>query len=195
MVLAGQWRPDDVDEPTLMRAVALCNDAVRDPGTGAVLGDPTEVALLQAAADHGTAPEVLAAALPRVDEVPFDSVRKRMTTVHRGAEGLLVLCKGAPDALLTTTTLCEPDAVLDAARRRAEQMAADGDRVLAVAQRWVSTPAGALEGDGRLPVEVTFPRSSRGSGCWGWSPCTTPCVPRPAMRWRGAARPASTWRW
>ena len=142
MVLTGQWRPGTVDEVTLMRAVALCNDAVVDPATGTVLGDPTEVALLQAAQAAGVAVDALAVELPRVDEVPFDSVRKRMTTVHDDGTTTLVVCKGAPDHLLVPEVLAEPAELLATARLHAEEMAAGGARVLAVAQR--SSPRAAL---------------------------------------------------
>jgi Ca2+-transporting ATPase len=66
---------------------ALCNDSMlvgegRDQEFHA-LGDPTEGALVLAAAEYGILKQDLDAALPRVSELPFDSVRKRMTTVHR----------------------------------------------------------------------------------------------------------------
>jgi Ca2+-transporting ATPase len=67
---------------------ALCNDAVlvRDEapsGAHHAVGDPTEGALVLAAAEYGVKKDDLDGALPRVAELPFDSVRKRMTTVHR----------------------------------------------------------------------------------------------------------------
>lgn len=67
---------------------ALCNDAVLGPKEGAeggfhAVGDPTEGALVLAAAEYGARKDDLDKALPRVAELPFDSVRKRMTTVHR----------------------------------------------------------------------------------------------------------------
>jgi len=78
-------------QPTLdllLIAGALCNDAVlqpdeRDPRTYRALGDPTEGALVVAAAHVGILQSDLNRAFPRVAELPFDSERKRMTTVHR----------------------------------------------------------------------------------------------------------------
>jgi P-type Ca2+ transporter type 2C len=72
----------------LLIAGALCNDAVlqRDegePGVYRAIGDPTEGALVVAAACVGILQDDLHRAFPRVGELPFDSVRKRMTTVHR----------------------------------------------------------------------------------------------------------------
>jgi len=67
----------------LAAACALCNDAIL-PATGgpAPLGDPTEIALLAAAAGAGISKEALERAFPRVAEVPFTPERKRMSTVH-----------------------------------------------------------------------------------------------------------------
>jgi P-type Ca2+ transporter type 2C len=78
-------------QPTLdllLVAGALANDAVlsldeSQPGRYRAVGDPTEGALVVAAAYAGIRKDDLEAAFPRVAEVPFDSVRKRMTTVHR----------------------------------------------------------------------------------------------------------------
>ncbi|MHB8674756.1 MAG: cation-translocating P-type ATPase, partial [Candidatus Limnocylindrales bacterium] len=72
----------------LLAGCALCNDAVIEadpqrPGHFYTLGDPTEAALVVAAARFGLWKEPLDDAFPRVAEAPFDSVRKRMTTVHR----------------------------------------------------------------------------------------------------------------
>ena len=83
----------------LLISGALCNDAVlvrqdKSPesqndseqqcqGDCSAVGDPTEGALVLAAAEYGIMKDVLEAAFPRVGELPFDSVRKRMTTVHR----------------------------------------------------------------------------------------------------------------
>jgi Ca2+-transporting ATPase len=74
----------------LLAAGALCNDALLeiDEGEGPrALGDPTEGALVVAAAREGLLKQGLEAALPRVDELPFDSERKRMTTVHEAHPG------------------------------------------------------------------------------------------------------------
>ncbi len=67
---------------------ALCNDAIlareeKEGGGHHAVGDPTEGALVLAAAEYGVRKDVLDKALPRVAELPFDSLRKRMTTVHR----------------------------------------------------------------------------------------------------------------
>lgn len=72
----------------LLAGAALCNDAILDcnerrPDRFHIVGDPTEGALLVAASRMGLGKNTLEAIFPRVDEVPFDSERKRMTTVNR----------------------------------------------------------------------------------------------------------------
>ncbi|MBI1880924.1 MAG: HAD-IC family P-type ATPase, partial [Chloroflexi bacterium] len=72
----------------LLMGGALCNDAVlqthpQKPGAFQVVGDSTEGALLLAAAEFGLLKDELDRAFPRVAELPFESVRKRMTTIHR----------------------------------------------------------------------------------------------------------------
>ncbi len=79
------------DVTELLTAAALCNDAaLRPPADGqgwTAVGDPTEAALLTAATRLGLQTGQLTAAMPRVSEIPFDSGRKRMTTVHRRPAG------------------------------------------------------------------------------------------------------------
>ncbi len=85
-----------------LRVGALCNDATLDlrDGAASVLGDPTEGALLVAAAKAGMSKGGLERDAPRVGEVPFSSEAKRMTTVHRLPDGgTIAYVKGAPGPL------------------------------------------------------------------------------------------------
>ena len=82
----------------ILRAGALCNNAhLKDDG---VLGDPTEGSLIVSAAKAGHNQAKLSEQFPRVDEIPFTSDRKMMSTIHRYARGFLVASKGGPDVLL-----------------------------------------------------------------------------------------------
>lgn len=142
-----------------LTAGALCNDAefhVTDDGEITTIGDPTETALLVAAHEVGIDVAGLRKAHPRTGELPFDSDRKRMSTVHGPvaddrSEGLafiapsahVVMVKGAPDGLLRHTTHvwfdghAEPLTADERERIIAanDALAADGVRVLAVAYR------------------------------------------------------------
>ncbi len=135
----------------LLMAVALCNDARLAPpatagGEWAALGDPTEAALLTAAAKLGIDHGELQARFPRSDERPFDSDRKRMTTVHRNpGGGFRMVCKGAPEAMLNPSVLADDPDLLARAAARAGNLAQAAFRVLAVAQAERPTPPGPGE--------------------------------------------------
>ncbi|HEY9368196.1 cation-translocating P-type ATPase [Streptomyces sp.] len=143
-LIAG--RPAEADEleplTELLTVTALCNDATLSPaddrasdGRWTALGDPMEAALLAAAAKTGCPePAELSVTRPRIGEAPFDSLRRRMTTLHKtGGGGVLVCLKGAPEAVLDPAVLLDPPDALAAARQEAARMAARGYRVLAVA--------------------------------------------------------------
>lgn len=80
--------------------MALCVDAVHDPETDTVTGEPTEAALVRWAVAQGLSPSVLRAQYPRVAEAPFDSERKMMSTLHTDGSSVVQYTKGAPDVLL-----------------------------------------------------------------------------------------------
>ncbi len=93
------------DLKLLLMIAALCNDAslVRDPenkDTWKIIGDPTEGALLTAAGKKNLWKEDLELQFPRIGEVPFDSDRKRMTTIHPVDGKILAYVKGAPERIL-----------------------------------------------------------------------------------------------
>ncbi|WP_218014136.1 cation-translocating P-type ATPase [Rubellimicrobium roseum] len=142
------------DEPDLLlMGAALCNDA--DLRDGKAVGDPTEAALLVAAAGHRLEKARLEKILPREAEIAFDSTRKRMTTVHRVEPGGRVFLGLDVDALFLTVTKGAADALLplcsgvlqgnrivamdDAARQRMidanDGFGLQGMRVLALAIR------------------------------------------------------------
>ena len=165
------WRSDadaapDLDPPErslalLVKVMALANDAVLQPAEDEegrewrAVGDPTEGALVVAAAELGMEKEDLEERWPRVAEVPFTSERKRMTTIHKTNVSpgettapwreapYVAFCKGAVDALLE---ICDRVWVGDKAvsldqemmeriTRANEEMAQNGQRVLGGAFR------------------------------------------------------------
>jgi Ca2+-transporting ATPase len=139
-------------------ASVLCNDTeiTDDAGAVVLLGDPTETALVAAAQKAGIDPVALRNTVPRVGEQPFDSDRKRMSTVHAPlgaaapavfaplpADRALAFVKGSVDGLLLHTDSVwqgdGPVPIDDALRHRItaanDRLAADGIRVLGVAYR------------------------------------------------------------
>ncbi len=90
--------PAGEDEQLLLRIGALCNDSALS-GDG-ISGDPTEAALLVSAAKAGLLKETLDSKFRRVDEIPFDSDRKRMTTINEAGSQSVMYTKGAPDVVL-----------------------------------------------------------------------------------------------
>jgi Ca2+-transporting ATPase len=121
------------------QALALNNDAQEDQN-GRVTGDPTEVALYIAARDAGYVRKQLEQSLPRIAELPFDADRKRMTTLHQDASGIIAFIKGAPEQVLALCVdqLAEGGALdLDtpAVLEAADTLAGQGYRVLAFATR------------------------------------------------------------
>ena len=154
-------RPDDkpsVVGQRLLTAVALCNDAIATARE--VTGDPTEVALFEAAARAGFEKAALEHESPRLAELPFDSERKRMTTFHLLDGQIVAFTKGAPETVLQRCAWrLERGGVVPLEREAietiTERMAADGLRVLAVAYRvWPELPE--LEDAGSIEYDMVF---------------------------------------
>ena len=132
----------------LARGSLLCNDALleQDAAGYHIVGDPTEGALVTMAAKAGLNTREVRETWPRLAEVPFDSERKRMTTIHQspnGTQAYYAYTKGAPELILERcSTIMEGTEVrpLDEATRQAilqtnRDMASQALRVLAIAYR------------------------------------------------------------
>ena len=133
---------EDAHLALLLRASTLCSNAYYDGKS--VIGDTTEGALIVAATKAGMTKENLESMYPRVQEVPFTSERKRMTTVHKSPEGkVFAYVKGAPETILEhcnriqkgdrTTKLTEKGRKQILGTN--EEMAREALRVLAVAYK------------------------------------------------------------
>jgi len=132
---------------TLLSAGVLASDAhlSRDGDNGQwhIKGDPTEGALVVAAAKANLHRAELDSQFPRVNEIPFTSETKRMTTLHESPHGIVAYSKGAPEVILNSCAgqLTERgQASLDTSEREtillfARQMASEALRVIAVAQK------------------------------------------------------------
>ena len=141
--VAGSPRLDDLR--ALALAAALCNDAAlhRTADGWQMVGDPTEGALLTLARKLGLDPEEELRRRPRLSAVPFDSERKRMSTVHADGGALTAYVKGAPASVIDRCRL--DDTTRREASAAAEAMARASLRVLAVARREGADPDAGAE--------------------------------------------------
>lgn len=106
----GQLQSADTElgaDNTTLRIMNFANDTKVDPD-GKLIGDPTETALVQFGLDHNFDVRDVLKSEPRVAELPFDSDRKLMSTIHKEADGsYFIAVKGAPDQLLKRVTRIE----------------------------------------------------------------------------------------
>ena len=132
------------DEKLLANAMSLCSDAEYDVEKGEATGEPTECALVNYASTLDLDKNVQKTLYPRIGEIPFDSMRKMMTTVHRDQEGAIVqYTKGAPDEIVKRCThVYENGAVVEMTEQKRNEILAQNKamadkalRVLAVAQK------------------------------------------------------------
>ncbi len=160
----GEFRCDGVEatlSPWLrqtLEAGMLSSDAtlVRDGQSGRwhIKGDPTEGALVVAAAKAGIERATSEEHFPRVHEIPFTPETKRMTTLHDNNGAIVAYAKGAPEVILRSCTkvlTAEGEAGLSAPElakieEQAQQMASRALRVLAVAMRQDASPEAAEQG-------------------------------------------------
>ncbi|MDD4152363.1 MAG: calcium-translocating P-type ATPase, PMCA-type [bacterium] len=133
-----------LDAKTLLTLAVLCNNAEIDV-FGNEVGDPTELALINAAGTGGIDTETIRCQYARISELPFDSVRKSMTTIHRLPDGRIrAAVKGAVDRILPLVSgYLKPDGsierigpeIIDRIHSANAAMAGKALRVLAVAYR------------------------------------------------------------
>ncbi len=141
----------DLDHP-LVRATSFANDADTD-SNDQLVGDPTEVAMIQYVLDQGFDLEAALQQTPRVAEVPFESDRKLMSTIHELEDGrYLIAVKGAPDQLIKRVTHIYNNGEV------AEFTKADEERILdaneELAREALRVLAGAYKIVDEIPAEV-----------------------------------------
>ena len=131
-------------EKLLAKAMALCSDAEIHEGDSEAKGEPTEAALVNYANKLGFPKYLLSERKPRIGEVPFDSMRKMMTTVHDDEGEIIQYTKGACEILLDRSTeyfdkngIIVPmtDEIRTQIRKKSKEFADQALRVLAVASR------------------------------------------------------------
>ena len=162
MTVTDLWTPTPKGKELALVIGALCSDATLNPD-GSCAGDPTETAIVLAAQEQGYDKNQLEQEFPRVAELPFDSTRKRMTTVHpKPGGGYRIMVKGAADVLLSRSTHILRQGVQpldEAARTQVEdanaQMANQALRVLGLAYKEVSRLP-RVSDFGELEKNLTF---------------------------------------
>jgi len=148
----GAFEPEpaaDAALDRLARVAAACNDAslhapARQGDPWTIIGDPTEAALVAFAAKRGFDPAGIVAASPRIEELTFDSQRRRMATLHAENDHVWVAVKGALEALGPLIDDVDATLLLQA-ERVAERYAADGYRVLGFAERTIADVPARLD--------------------------------------------------
>jgi Ca2+-transporting ATPase len=140
------------------QALAISNDAVISDGV--IEGDPTEVALYESAKKAGFNKEDIESHYPRIAELPFDSDRKRMSTIHQLDNGIVVYVKGSPEQILeiceyeirdTDTQPINREKILD----QAEKLASQGYRVMAIALKQLDTMPPSIDQE-NIEQELSF---------------------------------------
>ena len=152
----------------LLTAMALNTDTTQNDD-GQWLGDSTEVALARYAAEKEYGRAALEARFPRLAELPFDSERKCMSTLHQTDQGVLVLTKGAVGSLFEQLDASQQADIPDL-KRRVDALASQGHRVLGYAAKLL--PA--------LPPDVSPTTIETGLSFIGFAGLMDP--PRPEAR-------------
>ncbi|WP_376715968.1 calcium-translocating P-type ATPase, PMCA-type [Enterococcus asini] len=146
MTIVETFVDNGQSEADLLTIGALCNDSkltVTSASDFNVTGDPTETAFVSKAFEEKLDKNQLEQGMPRVAEIPFDSERKLMSTVHKMEQGYRVMVKGAPDVLLNRCTL--PAAQAQVVAEKNAEMASNALRVLGVAYKDIA----------EVPAELT----------------------------------------
>ncbi len=136
----------------LLRAAVLCNEAIIEDGTmPKITGDPVDTALLKAAQEAGLNVQTIRAEQPLINEIPFSSERKMMTTIHTYDGRQMAFTKGAPGVVLARCTLCfDADQQFSLAddhcqfvRQTISKLQSEGMYVLGLARKEISADAHA----------------------------------------------------
>ncbi len=135
-----EYEPFFKEKNILLHAIALNNDVTKDEN-GKWLGDSTELALVQYASDKNLNRSDLELKLPRIGELPFDSKRKCMTTMHQTQNSngeIIVITKGAVDVLFHKLN-DNQKSLIPEFERKVNEMAEKGYRVLGYAMKTLSS--------------------------------------------------------
>jgi P-type Ca2+ transporter type 2C len=125
---------------TLFTAMMLNHDVKQS--NNEFTGDPTEIALVEYGIKNGMNTSAIAEMFPRAGELPFDSDRKLMTTIHTAGNRFLVITKGATESVLQRSISADKEIL-----NEANKMAAKGMRVIAFGMKWIEQLPNELKDD------------------------------------------------
>lgn len=133
------------NEELLIKLGVMCTDCDISylKGKINITGEPTEIALVQNGINHNISKVDLYKLMPRISEIPFDSNRKMMTTIHNLDGKYRIITKGAPDVLLNKCNLSSQEK--DKIKKENSQMAQNALRVIAVAYKDVNSLPDKIE--------------------------------------------------
>lgn len=153
-VKASQSEKKLYNRMTALQCGMALNHDVKEGSGHTLTGDPTEIAMVEYFVEQHSSDEMkkLEELMPRVAELPFDSERKCMTTVHSYQEQYVVITKGAVE---TITAALHSDSNTDAILRQADEWADNGIRVIAFAMKIVDVLPEPFE-SGTLETALTF---------------------------------------
>lgn len=122
----------------ILELAAMCNDCELQSLTKnkepKIIGEPTETAIVREAIRQGIDKKQLYEEMPRIADIPFDSTRKMMTTIHKTSDGYRIITKGAPDVIFKHCAKID----INQAQKQNEEMAQNALRVIAVAYKDIS---------------------------------------------------------
>lgn len=155
MTVVDVWTVQAEERALALTIGAMCNDTILtwENGEAKTAGDPTETAFVDIAVKEGLDKNKLEKESPRIAELPFDSERKLMSTVHNINGRVRVMVKGAPDVLLRRCNISSDAA--SATAKQNEQMASKALRVLGVAYKDMDAVPSELTTD-TLERDLTF---------------------------------------
>lgn len=160
MTVTNYWLMNEDNHEDLLKAASLCNDSRLMDGKW--VGDPTETALSEWAIKQGLNLEHILKLYPRVAEVPFESNRKRMSTVHKHKDHFTVFVKGGVDEVLSQVkTIVDGEDIrpitqsdLDLIQEENSRMGKNALRVLAYAKKRLKE--NIKDGDVSVESELCF---------------------------------------
>ena len=157
MTVVDVWTAKEGERALALTIGSLCNDTVltyNEDGSPKTAGDPTETAFVDIAVKEGLDKNEIEKTMPRVAELPFDSERKLMSTIHPYEGKYRVMVKGAPDVLVGRCVI--EKATADKVLQQNADMASRALRVLGVAYKDIDAiPEGELTSE-ELESGLTF---------------------------------------